>query len=159
MATLFLVAARDWLWLIGPSSRPLPRNKPKRRWAECDSSSNKGSFFFFMGIGPLSLPPFRRQLSTGSLTARCWLYSHRGSRRAVISCGPGRLSGLRSPANRPCRRGDFPLECLIAFGAAERFRLVYPWIAADDRVRACYHDFFVVALTFPIWSSISLGAR
>ena len=73
-------------------------------------------------------------------TARCWLYSHRDSSRAIDQ----RLGGLWSPVNSPGRWGDFPFECLIAFGAADRFRLVYPWIVDDNRVRPS-NDEIVIA--------------
>lgn len=41
VVTLLLVAAREWL---------MPQQTPKHHWAECDSYSNKGHFFFLMGL-------------------------------------------------------------------------------------------------------------
>ena len=119
---LLLVAARDWL------TPP----QPKRHKTECDSTGNKGYFFFFMGLCLYLLQRLRTQL-------RCMLGRNMGDFLSM------RRRTLWPPLNSPCRWGDSSFECAVAW-SLWRFRLVYSGVVANNCVRSGYDNLVIVAL-------------
>ena len=145
--TLFLMAAQDWLTQHRGVSRPLPHDKQNVTRASAIPAVTRAVFFFFLLHGPLNSfdavaapqsgwkPPVLFQRHRAKTTAR-----PRRSRQ--VPCEQSRLVGW------------FSLEYLIAFGSrrdgcTDRFRLVYPWAVADQRVRPGDYDIVIIALYVP----------
>ena len=107
--------------------------------AECNPTSDKGYFFFFMGPGLLHLwlgpPGLLRQFPR-----RRWRHTRCSGFYAGYLLLCNSFLCPWPPVDSAGRWGNFSFEGLIAFGVAYLFRLVYSRIVVNNYTRPSYNE-------------------